>query len=134
MLSGPILVSVMTATLSRGMTLNRREELLMRTFDHDHLMADLQAAAARILQMWWRAKCRGVFWPPPLSERLYEGMVIDMLEAKRLLQRHLWAHGARPTVTLRRASGRPLRPARPPYTYTLEPKYRCLVSGGLPGL
>lgn len=47
----------------------------------------------RILQMWWRAKCEGVYWPPPLSERLYEGMVIDMLEAKRLLQRHLWAHG-----------------------------------------
>jgi hypothetical protein len=47
MLSGPILVSVMTATLSRGMTLNRREELLMKTFDHDHLLADLQEAAAR---------------------------------------------------------------------------------------
>ena len=46
----------------------------------------------RILQMWWRAKCEGVFWPPPLSERLYEGMVIDMLEAKRLMQRHMWAH------------------------------------------
>ena len=100
MVSGPVLVSVMTATLSRSMTLSRREELVMKTLDEDALRADLQDSACRMLQIWWRSYSyhkhagarRHRKKVPVQTDDAYTKLVCSMFDTKRLLQRHLLSH------------------------------------------
>ena len=54
MMVGPMLVSLMTATFSRNMALNARENRLMQTLDKDKLEAKILQAAARMIQLWVR--------------------------------------------------------------------------------
>ena len=54
MMVGPMLVSLMTATFSRNMSLNAKEARLLRTLDRDKLEAKILIAAARIIQLWAR--------------------------------------------------------------------------------
>jgi len=56
MMLGPMLVSLMTATLSRNMALNVRETRLMATLDRDALSAKLVVTATQIIQSWARGR------------------------------------------------------------------------------
>mmetsp|Transcript_18413 Transcript_18413/g.41954 ORF Transcript_18413/g.41954 Transcript_18413/m.41954 type:complete len:736 (-) Transcript_18413:58-2265(-) len=67
MTAGPILISIMTATFSRSMTLNPQETRLMRTLDGDKMQSHIVVAAVRMIQLWWRGRMR-ILWFNPNNE------------------------------------------------------------------
>ena len=64
MTAGPILISIMTATFSRSMTLNPQETKLMRTLDGDKKQSQVIIVAAKMIQLWWRGRMRMLWFNP----------------------------------------------------------------------